>query len=167
MTCAEGMRYVTYALLTLLAVLTVQSATMACDCECPVGTGTPGYWMNHPEAWPVEEITIGGITYLKDDAIYLIGLPVQGDKTLTLFPALVAAKLNVLIGNCSCCIDCVIDKADAWMALYPPGSDVRANEDPWQVGECGCSGEYLYKQLDCYNNGLLCAPSRDELENDD
>jgi len=26
---------------------------------------TPGYWRNHPEMWPVEYITIGGITYSK------------------------------------------------------------------------------------------------------
>jgi len=31
-------------------------------CITAPGTGTPGYWKNHPEAWPVEEITIGGVT---------------------------------------------------------------------------------------------------------
>ena len=29
---------------------------------CSPGTGTPGYWMNHPDAWPVEGIVIGGVT---------------------------------------------------------------------------------------------------------
>src|SRR5215471_8029183 len=50
-----------------------------CDCThniglCPVtvscpspgpGTGTPGYWMNHPEAWPTNQIVVGGIIYTK------------------------------------------------------------------------------------------------------
>ena len=34
------------------------------QCERP-GTGTIGYWKNHPEAWPVEEITIGRKTIQK------------------------------------------------------------------------------------------------------
>jgi hypothetical protein len=33
------------------------------------GTGTPGYWKNHAEAWPVQFITVGGVTYTKAQAI--------------------------------------------------------------------------------------------------
>jgi hypothetical protein len=28
------------------------------------GTGTPGYWKNHPEAWPIPGITIAGLPYI-------------------------------------------------------------------------------------------------------
>jgi hypothetical protein len=120
------------------------------------GTGTPGYWMNHPEAWPVPAITIGGRTYLMEEAIAFMRASVVGDKTLTMFPALVAAKLNVLIGNDATCISGTITAADAWMALYPVGSNVIAGKrSPWGVGEP------LYLMLDNYNNGLLCAPHRD------
>ena len=127
---------------------------------CPPGTGTPGYWMNHPEAWPVEEITIGGEDYTTEEAIGYMG-PGKGDKTITMFKALVAAKLNVLIGNPSLCIAQTIDDADAWMAINGPvgGDGVRAKSDAWQV-----DGEQLYEELDLYNNGELCAPSRDTLE---
>ena len=38
----------------------------------PPGTGTPGYWKNHPDAWPVAVITIGGETYTKGDAIAIM-----------------------------------------------------------------------------------------------
>ncbi|MEW6073805.1 MAG: hypothetical protein AB1726_14595 [Planctomycetota bacterium] len=71
--------------------------------------------------------------------------------------ALVAAKLNVLIGNESDCIDATIAAADAWMALYPVGSGVSAGgaNSPWRVGGP------LYEELDDYNNGYLCAPHRD------
>jgi len=31
------------------------------------GTGTPGYWKNHPGAWPVQTIVVGGIEYTKTD----------------------------------------------------------------------------------------------------
>jgi hypothetical protein len=125
--------------------------------KLPPGTGTPGYWKNHPDAWPVDEITIGGVTYTKDEAINFMKTPGKGDKTYTMFGALVAAKLNVLIGNPSGCIDETITAADAWMAEYGPvGSGVEAKSEAWQM-----EGESLYEKLDDYNNGLLCAPSRD------
>jgi SdrD B-like domain len=125
---------------------------------CPVknpGTGTPGYWKNHPEAWPVEDIVIGGNTYSKDSAITYFMAPVRGDKTITMFRALVSAKLNVLIGNDSSCISATIAAADAWMAAHPVGSNVDADSMAWK------EGEPLYKRLDQYNNGYLCAPHRD------
>ncbi|WP_305046482.1 DUF7507 domain-containing protein, partial [Geoalkalibacter sp.] len=122
------------------------------------GTGTPGYWMNHPEAWPVESITIGGKTYTKSKAISLMKAPSKGgDKLYTMFQALVAAKLNVLSGNVSDCIDATIAAADQWMATYGPieVKTVSASSTAWKMGEP------LYLLLDDYNNGLLCAPSRD------
>ncbi len=120
------------------------------------GVGTPGYWKNHPEAWPVDEITIGGILYTKDEAIAIMNMEVAGDKTYNMFFHLVAAKLNVLIGNASSCIAETITAADAWMAAYGPvGSGVAAKSDAWD------DGEPLKDMLDEYNNGELCAPERD------
>jgi hypothetical protein len=117
------------------------------------GTGTPGYWKNHPEAWPVQSIVIGGRTYTKAQAIALIEQP-DGDKTYTLFRALVSAKLNVLIGNNSSCVADTIIAADAWLATYPAGSGVAGSSQAWKIGEP------LYLRLDAYNNGALCAPHR-------
>ena len=132
--------------------------TVACT---PLGTGTPGYWMNHPEAWPVDSITIGGVVYSKDKAILLMKSPVKLDKTYTMFPALVSAKLNVLVCNDASCIADTIQAADDWMRVYGPvGSGVLASSSAWAIGEP------LYLLLDEYNNGLLCAPSRDVLEED-
>lgn len=121
------------------------------------GTGTPGYWKNHP--WPAEEITIGGVTYSKAEAIAIMNMP-DGDKTYTMFRALVAAKLNVIIGNDASCISETIDDADDWMATYGSlvtGEKVKAGgkKSPWRTGEP------LYEMLDAYNNGELCAPPRD------
>lgn len=121
---------------------------------CAPGTGTPGYWKNHPQAWPVNTITIGGRTYTKAQAISWMGKAEKGDKTLTMFRALVAAKLNVLVGNESSCISSTIAAADAWMAAHPVGSKVKAASAAWKAGEP------LYLKLDRYNNGLLCAPHR-------
>lgn len=117
------------------------------------GTGTPGYWKNHPEAWPVDSITIGGITYTKEEAIEKMGLP-DGDKRNTMFRSLVCAMLNVIIGNESSCVDQTIIDANAWWAKYY-GKCVKASSKAWKCGEP------LYFILDDYNNGLLCAPHRD------
>jgi len=118
------------------------------------GTGTPGYWKNHPEAWPLPGVTVGGIYYLKADAIKWLG-KVGKDKTTTMFSSLVSAILNVYIGNDSSCVATTIAAAHTWMATYGPvGSNVAASSYAWSVGEP------LHRQMDSYNNGLLCAPHR-------
>jgi len=124
------------------------------------GTGTPGYWKNHPEAWPVSTITVGavngvgGITYTKALAIYWLG-KVGKDKTTTMFSSLVPAMLNVLIGNDGSCVGQAILDGNAWMHTYGPvGSNVAASSYAWSVGEP------THQTLDAYNNGLLCAPHR-------
>jgi hypothetical protein len=123
--------------------------------ENGAGAGTPGYWKNHPEAWPVQEITIGGIPYSKDDAIKIMDAQHRGDMTYVMFAHLVAVKLNVANGAASSCIVDTIAAADDWMAQYGPvGSNVRAGSDAWKVGEP------IKNTLDDYNNGLLCAPPR-------
>jgi hypothetical protein len=130
------------------------------------GAGTPGYWKNHPDAWPVDGITIGGVFYDrgwnckkdKKTAVWWMNQSDEHDKTITMFRSLVAAKLNLLIGNDSSCIADTILAADAWMAQYGPvGSGVEAGGEnsPWR------EGEPLYLTLDAYNNGFLCAPARD------
>jgi hypothetical protein len=120
------------------------------------GTGTPGYWKNHPEAWPSSTISIGGVTYSVANAISYMG-KVSKDKRISLFTALVAAKLNVAIGNENSCIAARITEADAWMSLHQlvPGSvPVAAGSEDWQaIAEA-------HKDLDDYNNGRLCAPHR-------
>ena len=119
------------------------------------GTGTPGYWKNHPEAWPVQTITVGTTTYTKAQAIALLE-QVGKDKTLTMFSSLVPAMLNVAIGNDSSCVSSTIAQAQVWMTNYGPvGSSVHASSFAWKLGEP------LHRLMDNYNNGMLCAPHRD------
>jgi hypothetical protein len=120
------------------------------------GTGTPGYWKNHPEAWPVSTISIGGVTYTKEQAIALLTKPGK-DKRATMFSSLLSAKLNVMIGNDSSCVSSTIVAADAWMATWGvPNTDpiVTGDSAAWAVGEP------LHQLMDAYNNGQLCAPHR-------
>jgi len=117
------------------------------------GTGTPGYWKKHPEEWPSATIVIGGRTYTVSQAIGYMG-KVSKDKTISLFSQLVAAKLNVGIGNEDACIKARITEADNWMKLHPVGSNVAASSDAWQDISAA------HTDLDDYNNGRLCAPHR-------
>jgi hypothetical protein len=118
------------------------------------GTGTPGYWMNHPESWPAG-ISVGGIYYTRDEAIAWIAKSGK-DRTTTMFASLVSAKLNVQIGNDASCVQNTIADADAWMTTYGPvGSSVHAASVAWKLGEP------LHRLMDNYNNGMLCAPHRD------
>ena len=117
------------------------------------GTGTPGYWKNHPEAWPVNSITIGEDTITKEQAIAFMGL--DGDKSYTMFRAYVAAYLNGLVGNDTSCVTSELTNAYNWLNVYEPGSGVTGKSAAWKVGEP------IATKLDNYNNGLLCAPHRD------
>jgi hypothetical protein len=121
--------------------------------EC---TRTPGYWKTHPDDWPVDSIDIGGRTYTKDEAIAILWTPERGDKTRTLFRALLAAKLNALAGTDVSCVSGEMDYADMWLAVYEVGSNVRGDSDAWY------SAEPLSVRLDDYNNGLVCAPHCDD-----
>lgn len=117
------------------------------------GTGTPGYWKNHADAWPVSTILVGGTTYTKAQAIAWLG-KVGKDKSTTLFSSLVPAMLNILVGNDGSCVSGTIVSANNWMALHPVGSNIAASSVAW------VAGEPLHQTLDAYNNGLLCAPHR-------
>jgi SdrD B-like domain len=118
------------------------------------GTGTLGYWKNHPSAWPVASITIGGVTYTKSQAITWLSTPVRGDESIALFQQLVPAELNALIGNSVSCITATIQAADAWMSQHPVSSGVSTSSSAGQAGAA------LQSRLDDYNNGRLCAPHR-------
>ncbi|KKG24214.1 hypothetical protein EO96_00760 [Methanosarcina sp. 2.H.T.1A.8] len=157
------MRHLTKILVITACLIALSGVAAACDCgtnECR----SPGYWKNHAEAWPMEEITIGGITYSKTAAIEIMQKPVKGDKTYTMFDALVAAKLNVAAKCPSCKITNTIEDADQWMGAIPyfgpVGNGVKASSDAWQkrteIGKCSIPpGEDLYQKLDAYNNGQL------------
>ncbi|HEY2150688.1 MAG TPA: SdrD B-like domain-containing protein [Vicinamibacterales bacterium] len=117
------------------------------------GTGTPGYWKNHPEAWPVGSIMVGNVTYTKAQAISLLGKTGK-DKTITMFQSLVSAMLSVMVGNDGSCISAAIMEGNKWLMANPVGSNVAGGSAAWT------SGDPIHITLDAYDNGLLCAPHR-------
>jgi hypothetical protein len=124
----------------------VQARGLSCDCGCECRS--PGYWKNHD--WPVSGVCIGGTWYTEEQAVGIMNDKGKGDKTHTMFKALVAAKLDLASG-CDGCIGWIVDAADDWMENHPVWSGVKGSDSAWDCGE------WLYKKLDWwYNNNCSC-----------
>ena len=116
-------------------------------------TSTAGYWANHPDAWCVQTIRLGCLTYTQAQAIALIQNSTSGDKTYSLAAQLIAAKLNInCAGTNSSCVASAISSADAWLCDHPVGSNVDSNSAAWKQVKAA------YNTLTDYNEGRLCAP---------
>lgn len=122
------------------------------------GTGTIGYWKNHPSDWPANcDLTLpGSATDPNVFAMKILESSVRGDKTVSLAKQLIAAKLNVCAGNDSSCIDQTIIDATAWLQMYPVFSKQRS----W------LGAEDLHETLEDYNEGEMCAPHMPREEHD-
>jgi len=130
------------------------TTSFTCDCDEPGGcTYTPGYWKNHPEAWPVSSLTLGGVTYSMAQLMVILDAPVRGDATVILAHHLIAAKLNVLNGADDG-INGYIDGADAFLMIYPLFSRPK--------GEAKEEGEEIKDALCAYNE-LPCEEDSDDV----
>ncbi|OGO09181.1 MAG: hypothetical protein A2Z66_06330 [Chloroflexi bacterium RBG_13_66_10] len=85
-------------------------------------TYTQGYWRNHPEAWPQDQIEIGGVAYLDAEAIAILETAPGGDATYILAHQLIAATVNVLNGADPDAVQGTIQEANAWLEARPLGS---------------------------------------------
>ena len=121
------------------------------DCDCPGEDCylTPGFWKNHPDAWPVAELTMGDIAYGQDELIEILCTPVRGDATVILAHHLIAAKLNVLAGADNTIQD-AIDAGDEFLADYGYGTNpdgearelaLEIKDDLEAYNEQGCDDE--------------------------
>lgn len=113
----------------------------------PNCTYTQGYWKNHPQDWPVTELTLGDTTYTLWQAIEILKTPPRGNVTYILAHQLIAAKLNIANGADDTAVATTISEADTWLTHYPPGSSVPRSER--------ATATALARYLDQYNNGLI------------
>lgn len=105
---------------------------------------TQGYWKNHPEAWPVQSLTICSVSIPQSDLIGVLATPVRGDKTIDMAHQLIAAMLNSLTGN-SC--PTTINDAMNWLCTH---GGIGGSRKDWD------GGEVLKDKLDTFNNGGGC-----------
>jgi hypothetical protein len=61
-------------------------------------TLTQGYWKTHPEAWPVDSLTLGATSYTAAELRSLLLTAPRGDASLILAHQLIAAELNAASG---------------------------------------------------------------------
>lgn len=86
-----------------------------------------GYWKNHPEEWPVEEVEIGNVTYIQEEALVILKEANAKDATRMLAAQLVASKLNKASNTYSTLCYCnetveiaeVISNADSFLSEHP------------------------------------------------
>jgi hypothetical protein len=118
------------------------NAAFTCTCPTDACHFTPGYWKNHPDAWPVSSVTLGGVTYSEAQALVILSKPVRGDITIILAHHLIAAILNVANGA-SNSINGTIADANAFLVAHPlyskPGDPARTD------------GDNIHKLLAAYN----------------
>jgi hypothetical protein len=78
------------------------SDTITCStipCVSPANcTYTQGYWKNHPDAWPVNDLTLGTVNYTEAQLLQILNQPAQGNGLVILAHQLIAAKLNISNG---------------------------------------------------------------------
>jgi hypothetical protein len=122
--------------------------SFTCICEPPDGcTGTPGYWKNHPDEWPVGGLTVGGAYYTKAQLMVIFDEKTGGDATIKLFHHTVAAMLNVLHGADNS-IQPTIDAANAFLTAHPLYSK--------PTGEFKTEANSLKDALVAYNESQPC-----------
>jgi hypothetical protein len=136
----------------------------------PTGTGTPGFWKNHPQVWPVagSQVLVGDwnhnwtcdptetcLALTTEEALAALSTPPRGDVTWNLGRPLVAAWLNVSAGNDPTCVVDTINAATGWLLDHPLGSGIGGGDPGWREASVWAA------VLDDYNNGRLCAEHRD------
>ena len=101
-----------------------------------------GFWKTHTEVWPTDHLEIGGVEYEMADLLALLeynGPDASGHLALQL----VATKLNLLVGSEPSILP-VVEDADAFLALFPPGSSPEGADRK--------TADDLKNLLDAYNN---------------
>jgi hypothetical protein len=137
------------------------NATMSCTLESD-------YWGENPEAWPVDEIEIGGETYESADAGSLF--PDSGkkgkkgkkkskgsnhDTSAALSQELLTTWLNVLSGADNSEIAETMEAADAWLIEFPPESNKKKKKSKKKSKKSknDKTGKELLKDLRDFNKG--------------
>lgn len=113
-----------------------------------------GYWKNHPEAWRLDGLSLGGVQYSQDEALGILNTSPKGDATYILAHQLIAALLNVETGADGTDVAAQIADAQVWLAAYSVGTD------PGEPDRA--EGIALADILEQFNTGQLGPASCDE-----
>ena len=139
---------------TRIASFSFPACTMRVTNKCVLGQG---FWKNHPDAWPVNSLTLGSQTYTQAELLSLFDTPVRGDASVILAYQLIAAKLNIANGSNPTPISATITDADQLLSGF-------TGKLPYHVRPSSGTGQAMVHAatvLQSYNNGELtpnCTP---------
>lgn len=155
-------RYILILVVVCALLLALQPAAAQSDdggADCPLGQG---YWLNNPDVWPVDSMTLGGQTYTQEELLLLLGASSVGDASLILARQLIAARLNGEAGADSTVVDPIIAQMDALLATF---DDVL----PYNVAPSSPTGQSMVigaNTLDVFNSGILTEGCADDSDDD-
>jgi hypothetical protein len=78
------------------------------------------YWLDEVINWPLDAVIVGGQVYLPEDAARLREVSLEEDTAL-LALEMIAAKLNAATGVDTTPIEDLLERAERWLAAFPPG----------------------------------------------
>jgi len=81
---------------------------------CAGGSGctyTQGYWKNHPNAWPAQNVIRGTINYTQAQLIQILNQPASGNGLVSLAHQLIAAKLDIGTGADASAVQSAVNSA--------------------------------------------------------
>jgi hypothetical protein len=117
-------------------------------------TLTQGYWKNHPDAWPVTSLTIGGVVYSQDDLLAIFAMDPGGDASLILAHQLIAALLNQAAAvNPPAAVTQALGDAQAWMSANKD-ADGRLPYGTSPGSAAANDATALSSTLDSFNSGM-------------
>lgn len=113
---------------------------------CPL---SPGYWKNHPNAWPVTSLTLGSATYTQAQLLTILNSPSRGDASVIVASQLIAALLNIAHGSDPAPIASTVAHAQTLLTgcIIPCGVKPASAQGQLMTADAAL--------LDRYNNGLL------------
>jgi hypothetical protein len=142
------------------AEMTEPGSSCATSTDCGGCTFTQGYWKTHgsgdchsgnnSDVWCVSSLTLGTVSYTKDQLCSILNAPAKGNGLLSLAHQLIAAKLNAACGGAEC------DGADITTADNFIGSKIIPPVGTASV-KPGALPAGLVTALDNFNNGIGCA----------
>jgi hypothetical protein len=115
--------------------------------SCPL---THGFWKNHPSAWPLTTLILGGRAYTEAQLLTILATPPRGDASVILAYQLIAAKLNIANASDPTPINLALAAADTELSVVGPL--------PAGVSTDTALGQAMTATaatLDQYNNGQL------------
>ncbi len=102
------------------------------------------YWKKNPDAWPLRQLSLGGMVYGKRTMLNIMVKNPKGDKSILLAEQLIAAHLNIANGADGSSIAQVMMLADQWLVAH---GGIGKNQRKWD------GAEWIMEALESYNVG--------------